>query len=399
MIKSAITTRPGHPDFLDLDWDTSIREWNHPRLMDLPKGISRHEVRFVGYDEGIYAIKELPRGPAANEYQKLRFLESKEGPAVQPVGYVEREWVDPSEEWSTAVITRYLNHSFSYRELLSGPGFGARRNQMLDGFAGLLVELHILGLFWGDCSLSNVLYRFDADSILTTLVDSETAEVHVSGLSRGQREHDLDIMITNVAGGMADIAAAADKSFDEADLALGEDIAERYWGLWDALHRREFIGPNERYLITERLAEINGLGFEVDDVALTTGPDRSEVSFSFHVGRRRFHSNRLRELTGIWASEKQAAQILADLFYYLAGTDHESASKKAVGAVRWRVGVFESLLDRIRELGPHAGDPIQAYCDFLHHRFAMSRAAGFDVGNETAFTDWADRGQPGYDID
>ena len=56
--------------------------------MDLPKGISRHEVRFVGYDEGIYAIKELPGRPARSEWENLRWLESVAGPAVIGTGYV-----------------------------------------------------------------------------------------------------------------------------------------------------------------------------------------------------------------------------------------------------------------------------------------------------------------------
>jgi hypothetical protein len=398
VIKPTLNVRAGHPDFLDLDWERSIREWDHSRLMDLPKGISRHEVRFVGYREGIYAIKELPRAPAQKEWDNLRWLESVHGPAVIGTGYVTREGVDPTEEWSTAVITKYLDHSFSYRELLQGPGFGKRRNQMLDAFAALLTELHILGLYWGDCSLSNVLYQYDADSIAATLVDTETGEVHDEGLSDGQREMDLDVMITNVAGGMADIASAAGQDIDEADLNLGEDIADRYRALWDELHRREQLGPNERYRITERIQRLNELGFEVDDVTIDP-VEFDRLRFALRVGSRRFHRNRLQELTGIWATEKQARAILGDLQYFLAQhRDDESASIKSVGAVRWRVGVFEPWLERIRRLDPNAGDPVQAFCDFLHHRFVMSRAAGFDVGNEATFEDWVERGQPGYEL-
>ena len=49
---------------------------------------------------------------------------------------------------------------------------------MLDAFAGLLVELHLSSCFWGDCNLSNVLYRFDAEAIDTIMVDAETAETY-----------------------------------------------------------------------------------------------------------------------------------------------------------------------------------------------------------------------------
>ena len=318
MIKPTLNVRTGHPDFLDLDWDSSITEWDHHRLMDLPKGISRHQVRFVGYREGIYAIKELPRVPATAEWENLRWLESVGGPAVLAAGYVVREGADPTEEWSTAVITRYLDHSFSYRELLEGPGFGKRRNQMLDAFAALLVELHNLGLYWGDCSLSNVLYQFDAEGIAATLVDTETAEVHEPGLSDGQREMDLDVMIVNVAGGMADIAAGAGEDIDDADLALGEDIADRYRALWAEVQREDVIGPNERWRITERIGALNDLGYEVDDLEIDTTGDGDRLRFHVRVGSRRFHRNRLQELTGIWTSEKQARIILGDLQYFLA---------------------------------------------------------------------------------
>jgi hypothetical protein len=400
VIKPSLNVRAGHPDFLDLDWESSIRDWTHPRLMDLPKGISRHEVRFVGYDEGIYAIKELPRRPAQSEWDNLRWLESVNGPSVIGTGYVTRNGVDPTEEWSTAVITKYLDHSFSYRELLQGPGFGKRRNQMLDAFAALLAELHLLGLYWGDCSLSNVLYQYDADSIAATLVDTETAEVHEEGLSDGQREWDLDVMITNVAGGMADIAARSGQEIDEADLDLGEDIAERYRGLWAELHREDSIGPLERYRITERIQALNELGFEVDDVILDATGDSEVLRFKLRVGSRRYHRNRLQELTGIWTTEKQARTILSDLQYFLTHQEAEdSATGKAVGAIRWRVGVFEPWLQRVQEFTPSEIDPLQAYCDFLHHRFVLSRSAERDVGNNAAFDDWIEQGRPGYDLE
>ncbi len=68
-------------------------------------------------------------------------------------------------------------------------------------------------------------------------MDGETAELRPS-LSSGQRLDDIEIMITNVAGGMADIAAASGEDIDRADLALGEDIADRYHALWEVFHSK-----------------------------------------------------------------------------------------------------------------------------------------------------------------
>lgn len=52
--------RSGHPDFLNLPWEKSIADWDCQRFVDFPRGPSRHQVRFIAYDEGIYVIKELP---------------------------------------------------------------------------------------------------------------------------------------------------------------------------------------------------------------------------------------------------------------------------------------------------------------------------------------------------
>ena len=195
-----LTIRSGHPDFLDLPWDVSLRQWDRPNRVDLPMGISRHEVRFFEYPQGLYAIKELSERAALQDYTVLRALETFGAPAVRPVGIVDHRHPDPHAEESAALITEYEPFSFSYRELLAGPGFGPRRNQMLNAFAELLVELHLAGVFWGDCSLNNVLYRFDAEGIETVMVDAETAELYDEGtLSDGRRLEDLEIMIENVA--------------------------------------------------------------------------------------------------------------------------------------------------------------------------------------------------------
>ncbi len=217
----------------------------------------------------------------------LRALEAAHAPAVRPVGLVERRTDDPHAECSAALITAYEPYSFSYRELLSGPGFGPRRNQMLDAFANLLVQVHLARCFWGDCSLSNVLYRFDAEA--------------------------------------------------------------------------------------------------------------SRLRVRVVVGSRRYHATRLRELMGIDALEQQARQILSDLYYHQATQGEETSAGKSVSAIRWRVGEFEPMLRRLSALDGVV-DPIQAYCDLLHHRHLMSERTGSDVDTETAFADWMAAGRPGYEV-
>ena len=78
--------RTGHPDFLDLPWDLPLERWRHERLVDVPRGISRHVVRFVRYCDAIYALKELPQRLAEREYRLLTELDRLFIPVVPPSG-------------------------------------------------------------------------------------------------------------------------------------------------------------------------------------------------------------------------------------------------------------------------------------------------------------------------
>ena len=273
-----------------------------------------------------------------------------------------------------------------------------RRTQLLDAFAGLLVELHLAGCFWGDCSLSNVLYRYDAGAVEALMIDAETVELREQ-LSDGQRYDDLQIMETNVAGGMADIAASQGKDLDDADLGFGTDVIRRYEALWKELEVDPVIAADERHLIRARIQRLNDLGFEVGDVSLN--PDESggdRVRMTVQVGGRNYHSSRLRRLTRIDAAENQARQILSDLHYHRAREPYKSAPTKDVSAMMWRVQVFEPVLERIRQDVPDR-EPVQAYTDFLHHRFIMSSGQGRDVPSAEAYIHWAEVGYPGYTLD
>lgn len=391
----SLSILPGHPDFLDLPWDKSVADWSGGRVVDLPTGVHRHEIAFVSYDEGVYAIKELPRHLAHHEYDSLRALREHLRPIAPPVGVVERGWVSADKEWSSAVITQFVPFTFTYRELISGGDFGPRRAQLLDAFAGLLVELHLAGCFWGDCSLSNVLYRYDAGAVEALMIDAETVELR-DQLSDGQRYDDLQIMETNVAGGMADIAISQGKDLDDADLSLGSDVIQRYEALWNELMVDPVINSDERYLIRARIQRLNELGFEVGEVSLL--PDDSggnRVRMKVDVGGRNYHSSRLRRLTRLHAAENQARQILSDLHYHRAREPFRSAPTNDLSAMMWRVQVFEPLLDRIRTDIP-SREPIQAYTDFLHHRFEMSSGQGRDVPSAEAYVHWAENEYPGY---
>ncbi len=387
-----IHTRSGDPDFIDLDWSIPISDWETPRLVDMPEGIHRHPVVFVAYREGIYAVKELPLDLAKHEFDTLRAMEDITRHTARAVGYVERPWVPRDEEGAGTIITRYVSHAFPYRDLLSGIGFGGRRDALLDAFAGLLVELHLAGLYWGDCSLSNILYRWDASSIEAVMIDAETSRIH-DELSRGQRMEDLAIMEVNVAGEMADIAAERGVDIEEADLFLGEDISARYHALWTELTTSLIVTAGDHFRIRQRIERLNNLGFAVEDIDLIPVDNGTNVKMRVKVGGRQFHSERLRQITGVDISENQARVILSDLAYHEAKYGRPSPTGKAVAAMKWRASVFEPLLLKIAEILP-AHDPYQAYCDYLEFRLEMATERNEDVANEEAFPAWETAGFP-----
>ena len=360
----------------------------------MPEGIHRHPVVFVAYAQGIYAIKELPIRFARHEFETLGAMNEVTRHVATPVGLVERPWIDEHSESSGAVITAYVTHAFPYRHLVSGHDFGQRRGSLLDAFAGLLVELHLHGLYWGDCSLSNTLYRWDASSIEAIMIDAETSSIY-GHISRGQRLQDLDIMEMNVAGEMADIAAEHGVSIDDADMELGFDISARYAALWEELTTSLIVTAGDHYRIRHRIERLNALGFAVESIDLIPVDDGVNVKMRVKVGGRQYHSERLRQIAGIDTSENQARSILSDLSYHEAKLGLTSETRKSVGAMKWRSLVFEPMIHQITiDLPDH---PVyQAYCDFLAYRLKVATERNRDVDNAEAYEAWRDAGFPAF---
>ncbi|MFD0851914.1 DUF4032 domain-containing protein, partial [Actinomadura adrarensis] len=165
-------------------------------------------------------------------------------------------------------MTRFLEFSSSYRALFANPRGGHPTDRLLDALVELLVRLHLAGFMWGDCSLSNVLFRFDAGAFAAYLVDAETAELHPS-LSEGQRYYDVQLARERIAGELFDLQASGTLPEPVDPLGVADDVVQRYEALWDEVTREEVLRPDEqRYRVIERLRRINELGFDVDEVEL-----------------------------------------------------------------------------------------------------------------------------------
>jgi Domain of unknown function (DUF4032)/Lipopolysaccharide kinase (Kdo/WaaP) family len=371
---------------LALPWDRPLSQWNVPEvpLRDIAVGPSRHLVKFVEADDLLWAVKDMPARIAAKEYDVLRRLEEMELPAVRPAGLV----LQP--EFDTAIlVTRYLEGSWQYRRLFMRlpPDEPKHRARLLDAMAGLLVELHRHGVFWGDCSLANTLFSRDGQVLQAWLVDAETSEVHPT-LSRGQREHDLEIMVENVAMGMVDLAARLERSeLEDVLIEEAEHTRDRYETLWQALHAEPVFEFTDRYRVEGTIRRLNDLGFAVDEVSLQpVSDDPNQLKLHVAVGDRRYHAQRLQELTGLDVGEGQARILLGDLRAYQAQlcreVEHDVDERTA--ARLWVIEVLNPYEQFAHEAIRHSGTAIQAYCDLLEVRWLLSEKAGHDVGTNRA---------------
>ncbi len=341
----------------------------------------------------LYALKEEPLSVAEREFAVLRHLEDAHLPAVIPAGLA----TNPAS--GTAILaTEYLAHSLQYRRLLGrfplGPG--RYRDRLLDAMAWLLVDLHRGGVYWGDCSLANTLFRRDGDLIQAFLVDAETSEVHPS-LSDGQRVYDLDILVENVAFGLADLAALHHRP-DNADDAIdaAESVRDRYGAVWRELHDTPELPAGDRHAIRSRVRRLNELGFAIDEISVDPLVSVGSVRLRVAVSNRNFHARELRRRTGIVALEGQARLLLNDLAEYAAwlAWSGEANLGEESGAERWARDVLGPAIGRLAPVIGAERDPIQAYCDAMEHKWFLSERAGADIGLDAAIAAYLDLGAP-----
>ncbi|MEV1296132.1 DUF4032 domain-containing protein [Pseudonocardia sp. NPDC049635] len=376
------------PGLLALPWELPLAQWQATEvpLRDIAVGPSRHLVRFVEADGELWALKDMPERIARREYGVLRFLEDECLPAVRPAGLV----LQPEHD-TAVLVTRYLQGSWQYRRLIMRlpPNQPRQRARLFDGMISLLVDLHRHGVFWGDCSLANTLFMRDGQTLQAYLVDAETSEIHPE-LSDGQREHDLTILVENVAAGMIDLATRLERPPEIIPQLIDEANAlpDRYRALWDVLHAAPVFAYGDRYRIEGTIRELNELGFAVDEVSLRpVGEDRARLQIA--VGDRNFHSDQLRRLTGLDVGEGQATVLLGDLRahqeWMCRRTGAEVTDRDA--ARSWLDTCFVPGTRAAHEALGGAGSDVQAYCDLLEVRWLLSERAGHDVGNEAALVE------------
>jgi hypothetical protein len=382
-----ITAATVDPALLDLPWNMPLDEWSNEHIAILPKGISRHLVRFANLSGYVIAIKETTADMAKREYEMLRTLQRLDIPCVDPVAIINNRTDDEGDALKAALVTRHLKFSLPYRALFSQTLRPDTATRLVDALAVLLVRLHIVGFFWGDVSLSNTLFRRDAGSFAAYLVDAETGQLYEGGLSNGQRENDLEIARVNIAGELMDLEAGGrvDEALDPIKVSNG--IVAAYRSLWKELTSSEVFSSSERWRISQRVDRLNELGFDIEELAIKTSDEGTTVRIQPKVVDAGHHQRRLLRLTGLDTGENQARRLLNDLDSYAATLGKQGLDEEAM-AHEWLLRVFEPIVRAIPADLKGKLEPAEVFHQLLEHRWFMSQNEGRDVPLAEALTSY-----------
>ena len=376
----------------NLPWEKPLEEWPEDPNLTAQRGISRHVVRLVRStpdpESEIYAVKETVEEFAVREYEALKELGARGAPSVSQIAIVNGRISPDGEELPCAIVTRFLPYSLPYRVVLSGDVTQHEITNMANALAYLLVRLHLLGFWWGDCSLSNTLFRRDADGFAAYLVDAETGEFQ-KNLSNGQREHDLDLARFNVAAELEDLKLAG-VLFPAMDpIRASESVITRYRKIWKALSEPQVLPANDRHAVERAMRSLQDIGFAVEEVDLQLAGDNSTLTFTPKLVAPNYHSLRLKELMGLDTEEFQAKRILAS-FDRFRSREISRTPDKNEAAQRWLDEVFYKVVKSVPSQLEGRVEDAQLFHEVLEHRWYLGEKAGADVGLENATQDYVD---------
>ncbi|MEZ7897433.1 MAG: DUF4032 domain-containing protein [Flaviflexus sp.] len=372
-----ITAASVEPALFDLPWHLSLESWPEETLAALPRGISRHIVRFVHLEGRVIAIKEIGEAVAHREYNMLRDLGRLGAPAVTPLAVVTGRVDEEGRHLEAALITEHLSYSLPYRALFGQWLKPETANRLIDALSILMVKLHLLGFYWGDVSLSNTLFRRDAGEFAAYLVDAETGELH-ENLSNGKREYDIDVARTNIIGELMDLQSGEMLDENADVVAHGDRLYERYTTLWGELTRVDSFASNERWRVDDRIYRLNSLGFDVGELAMISNASGTSVSIQPKVVDAGHYHRQMMRLTGMDVEENQARRLLNDMESYraLAGRGDQDLAQVAHD---WMLNVFQPSVNAVPVSLRGRLQPAELYHELLEHRWYMSEAAGHDV--------------------
>lgn len=370
------------PDLLTLPWDTALEDWPESLIVALPRGISRHTVRFVRLSGVVHAVKEIEESFAQREYDLLNELTALNVPSVKAKAVISGRENCDGEPLPACLVTEHLRFSLPYRAVFSSTPRTDTAIRLLDALTLLIARLHLLGFAWNDCSLSNTLFRRDAGEFAAYLVDAETGELH-STLSDGQRQYDIETASINCIGELMDLQAGGRLPASVDPISAGQSLVARYHRLWALLTDPIEIVLHDRKALNKHIAHLNRLGFDVGEIRLeTTDNGMARVHLTPKVVDAGHHARRLLRLTGLDVEEHQAQRLLNDLDAFHAETG--GGESEEVVAHRWVSEQFEPIVMAVPQQLRRKLQPAQIFHEVLENRWYMSEQAGIDVGIEAA---------------
>jgi hypothetical protein len=384
-----ITAATVEPALLDLPWHLPLEDWPTENIAALPKGLSRHTVRFAHLNNHVIAIKETLPELAKREYEMLKQLLKLDVPCVEPFAIINGRATDEGEELLSVLVTRHLKFSLPYRAMWSQGLRPETATRLVDALAVLLVRLHIAGFFWGDVSLSNTLFRRDAGAFAAYLVDAETGHLYDSGLSNGQRENDLEIARINIAGELMDLIASGNAAPGVDAVATSERIVAKYRELWAELTGSETFDAVDRWKISRRVDRLNELGFDIEEMAIKTDANGTTVRIQPKVVDAGHHARRLIRLTGLDVEENQARRLLNDLDQYRIENPRPGADEEVL-AHEWLSNSFEPVVTAIPKHLSGRLEPAEIYHQVLEHRWYMMENNKRDIPAAEAVQSYID---------
>jgi hypothetical protein len=366
-----ITAATVEPALLDLPWHLPLEDWPAETIAALPKGLSRHIVRFAHLGNYVIAIKETLPELARREYEMLKSLNKLSVPCVEPFAVVSNRTDSNGEQLMAVLITRHLKFSLPYRAMWSQGLRLETAKRLVDALALLLVRLHVTGFFWGDVSLSNTLFRRDAGSFAAYLVDAETGQLYEQGLSAGQRENDLEIARINIAGELMDLIASGNAHAGIEPVEISNRIVKQYHELWKSLTSEEIFETNERWKISRRVQQLNELGFDIGELTIVSEEDGNKVRIQPKVVDAGHHARRLLQLTGLDAEENQARRLLNSIDEYKLKHTRPGADEEVL-AHEWISKVYEPVVNAIPLELRGKLEPAEIFHQVLEHRWYMA---------------------------
>ena len=345
-------------------------------------------MRIVRLGDRTYAVKETVEPMAFREYRLLRDLARIPLPAVVAQGVVTGRVDADGEPLPAALLTEHLSFSLPYRSLFQHGLSADNLPSLVDALVVLLVRLHLGGFYWGDVSLSNVLFRRAAGGFAAYLVDAETGEIRDT-LSAPMREYDVRVGCENVFAELLDLQASNSLNPEVEAEAIADLIAQRYHALWNELTSEEEFTLEEMWRIQSRIERLNDLGFDVDELDIVTDFNGDRVRIQPKVVELGHHQRELQALTGLHVEDAQARRLLNDIAAYTAHFDLGRESR-AVIAGRWLGEIFEPIMAMIPQEARGKLEPAEIYHEVLVHRWYLSERAGREVSIFETARDYID---------